>query len=162
MEKGEYFKAALGRFVRDVSDGGAIRHLTDLGLTAGEISKKTTFSLSEEEIGRIMWEHLTESGVIRYSPYEDAPSYRIIREQDKYGRNSFRRVEVLPVNDPEAEYLSCDFGIRIKEDKTCFLKKLEKLEQRDKDYILSLPWPDRIVYYRADERMKRILSRLSL
>ncbi len=180
MEKGEYFKTALGHFIRDAADGGAIRHLTDLGYTAAEIAKRTTLSMSEEAVGQVMWEHLLDTDVIRFSPEEPNASYRIIKEQDAYGRTTFRRVRrERNVNESETKdgqaadknssrkedlkgtYLPCNFGISLQNDQAEFLRKLLKLEERDREFILGLPWPPETVYYKADERMERIHECLS-
>jgi hypothetical protein len=54
------------------------------------------------------------------------------------------------------KYIPVDFGIRIYQNRAAFEESLADLEPRDRDYILSLPWPLKTVWHIADERMSRI------
>ena len=54
------------------------------------------------------------------------------------------------------KYIPVDFGIKIYQNRAAFEESLSDLEPRDRDYILSLPWPLKTVWHIADERMSRI------
>ena len=58
--EGEYFQAALHRFIKENANGGAIRHLADRGLSAEEIKEHLDFPMDLSEIKQIMEEHLAQ------------------------------------------------------------------------------------------------------
>lgn len=80
----EFFKQALHNFTRDSANGGAIRHLYDLGRTAQEIQKELLFPTTVAEIQKVIEEYQKE---------KDAPeeAYEIVKEQNKYGKTTFRK-----------------------------------------------------------------------
>ena len=94
MWENSYFQNALSNFTHEVANGGAIRHLTDLGYTAKQISEKLDFPTSFQRVQKEMWEHLVNTGVILLeepgSRKREKVSY--VREYDEFGRASFRRV----------------------------------------------------------------------
>ncbi len=160
MEKdnNKYFTQALSRFVKEVASDGAIRHLADLGYTPTQIYRKLEYPTSMEHIGKVMWEHFTNQGIIVYdNPDENActEEVRYVKENGTYGRTTFRRV-VEKVERPKREYVLVDFGKRMYQDRTGFEKCLECLSEDDRDYVLGLPWELKPVYHVADERMMRI------
>lgn len=63
-------------------------------------------------------------------------------------------------NGEEHSYVSCDFGLRLSQNKEEFLSALERLDRRQQDYILGLPWERCTVYHRLDLRMREITARL--
>ncbi|MBR1860338.1 MAG: hypothetical protein IJ796_00545 [Lachnospiraceae bacterium] len=158
----KYFENALSNFMNDFAVGGSIRHLADNGFTVKEIHARLDFPIPVSKVSEAVWKHFIETGIIRLSePDEEAFTEKVsfVKEQDSFGRTSFRRV-TEKIKNPETTYFPCDFGKMLYKDKTGFEKKLEVLSTRDKDYILGLPWPLQTVWHIADERMTRILSKL--
>lgn len=94
MPENSYFLNSLSNFTHEVASGGAIRHLTDLGYTAKQISEQLDFPTPFKRIQKEMWEHLVNTEVILLeepgSRKREKVSY--VREYDEFGRASFRRV----------------------------------------------------------------------
>lgn len=154
----------MSDFSFDVASGGAIRHLTDQGLTVKQIQERLDFPTPYERIQRAVWERLVDTGVIlleepgRERTKEKA---RYVREYDSYGKVSFRRiVEQEPEEEIRASYFTCEFGAVRYGDAEKFRKILSVLEKRQAEYIEGLPWERRKVWHRADERMLDIERRL--
>ena len=61
-------------------------------------------------------------------------------------------------NGEDCSYVSCDFGIRLSQNKEEFLSVLQTLDSRQQDYILGLPWVACVVYHRLDLRMREITA----
>ena len=80
------FDAAINRFIKENANGGAIRHLTDLGYSPEEIKGMLDFPMDLSEI---------EETVREYLKQKESPegAYEIIREQTKYGKTTFRRIK---------------------------------------------------------------------
>ncbi len=158
------FRKALSDFSFDVASGGAIRHLTDLGLTVKQIQERLDFPTPYERIQKAVWERLVDTGVIlleepgRERTREKA---RYVREYDSYGKVSFRRVvEQEPEEETNVSFLTCEFGAVRQGDPEKFRKILAVLEKRQAEYLDGLPWERRKVWHRADERMLEIQRRL--
>ena len=153
-----YFNRALSDFTFDVASGGAICHLCDLGYSVKEISEKLLFPTPVTRIRETVWKHLLKKGVIlTEDPGKEHQAEKItyVREYGVAGKASFRRVvekAVLPAGD----YIPCDFGKQMYQDRQMFERKLERLSPGDREYLLDLPWPLQTVYHIADERMCRI------
>lgn len=93
MSEQEYFKSALSDFTHEAASGGAIRHLTDLGYTARQITDKLTYPTPYERVRKTVWKHLIDTGVVlTKEPGSGQPrgraEYTVVH--DKYGRASFR------------------------------------------------------------------------
>ena len=153
-----YFSKALSNFVQDFANGGAIRHLADLGYTVSEITKRLDFPVSKEKAAEIVWHHFLDTGIILM---DEPPktgvleSVTYVKEQGKYGRITMRKV-VEQKQLPGIYYVKCDFWKHLYQDKTLFLKQIQPLSQNDRDYILDLPWPLQTVYHVENERMRSI------
>ena len=158
----DYFQSTLADFTSDVASGDAIRHLADLGYSVDEIHERLDFPTPKEKIASVVWKHLVRTGVICLEEPGKTPREKVsyVKEYDSFGRTSFRQVrEKIDPEDTgrkQPRYVECDFGIRKYKDKEAFEKSLVGLELRDKDYILSLPWPIQKVWHLNDERMRRI------
>lgn len=160
--KNKYFNQALSHFVHDVASGGAIRHLADSGYTVEQIAEKLSYPITKEQIGKTVWNHYMENGIILLKEPSGEPvleKITYIKEYGKYGRVHFRQVKEQ-VENPVKKYLPCDFGKMKYQDEKGFMEKLEGLWARDKEYITGLPWPLVRVYHVADERMVRIFEML--
>ena len=159
-----YFNEALSNFTQDFSYGAAVRHLADLGYTVSEISKQLTYPATKEQIGTIVFKHYINTGIILLDPPSEssgggAEQISYIKEEDSFGRTSFRRI-VKKIEIPDLKYIPCRFGIDKYKNESEFLKSLNVLDIKDRDYILGLPWPVKTVYHIENERMRRIDSKL--
>lgn len=162
-KKNQYFNQALSNFMHDMASGAAIRHLADSGYTVKQIAEKLSYPTSYEQIGKTVWAHFLETGVVALEkPPTEPVIERItyVKEYGKYGRTYFRQKKER-IEQPVREYVSCDFGKRRYQNEEKFLKSLEGLWERDREYILGLPWPLQTVYHVLDERMERISEMLS-
>lgn len=152
------FNKALGNFIHDAASGGAVRHLADLGYSISEISSRLDYPTPKEYIAQTMWEHFVNIGKISLEePTATHEKTSFVKEQDSYGRISFRRVSET-VDNSDKKYVECDFGKALYQKKPEFLSRLEKLEPADREYIEMMPWPLTPVFHELDDRMKRIKS----
>ncbi len=113
-----------------------------------------------------------------------------VREYDAYGRASFRKIASTETgprtilwkeeyysrheqgdfgifleaaadrNGGEKAYVSCDFGVWKEKDEDWLKRRLEVLEKPHQEYILGLPWENKVVYHQLDKRMRKIVVRL--
>lgn len=93
MQQNNYFSSALSDFTYDAASGGAIRHLTDLGYTAKQISEKLTYPTPYERVRETVWKQLTDTGkVLTEEPGSGKVGKKAeyTMERDRYGRTSFR------------------------------------------------------------------------
>ena len=153
-----YFSKALSNFVQDFANGGAIRHLADMGYTVSEIVQKLDYPVSKTKAAEIVWRHFVDTGIVLLDKPPSSgmlESVSYIKEQGKYGRITMRKV-VEQKQLPGPDYVKCDFGKRLYQDKILFLKQIQPLSPNDRDYILDLPWPLQTVYHVENERMRNI------
>ena len=151
------FNKALGNFINDAAAGGAVRHLADLGYSISKIADEINYPISKERIAQYMWEHYLNIGKISLEepqPVHEKASF--VKEQDEFGRISFRRVTET-VDNSDKEYVQCEFGKELYKNTEEFKAFLERLELGDREYITLMPWPLTPVYHELDERMKRIV-----
>ena len=156
------FNQALSNFVHDFASGGAIRHLADAGLTVTEIAERLSFPTPKNKVAQEVWKYYLEIGKVRLETAgETTRKVTYVKEQNAYGRVSMRQVvEEIPVE--RRTYIACDFGKQMYQDKEDFLRKLEVLSQKEREYILDLPWPLETVYHEEDERMRSIAAKLHM
>lgn len=193
MSEQSFFQSALVNFTHEVASGGAIRHLTDLGYTVKQIMERLDFPTPEERVRRQVWERLLETDVILTE--EPGSSHRekadYVREYDKYGRASFRRVvettedmsathwrelkidyrnqdkfrnvltKEIAENGESASYVSCEFGLIARREPQLYQELLQELDERQREYVEGLPWEAKKVYHKLDSRMLEIVLRLS-
>lgn len=188
MSEQNYFKNALSDFTFEAAAGGAIRHLADLGYTAKQIMEQLNFPVSYSKIQKTLWEHLSDTGVIRLTEPGSGASREkaeFVKEYDKYGHVSFRKVTLPSDKDKPIcwkeisfspggnlaaflkekclsdnknhAYLSCDFGLM---EKSSFEELLQVLDAKQQEYLTGLPWPKKTCYHCLDRRMQEILIRL--
>ena len=94
MWEQSHFQNALSSFTHEVASGGAIRHLTDLGFTAKQIAERLQYPTPFVKVQQEMWQQLIETGVILLEEPGTGKKEKVsyVREYDKYGKSSFRRV----------------------------------------------------------------------
>ena len=156
------FNKALSNFINDAAAGGAVRHLADLGYSISKIASELDYPISKEKIAAIMWEHFVSIGKICLE--EPTPIHeqaQFIKEQDEFGRISFRRV-TQTIDNSDKKYVQCDFGKQLYQNTAEFNSWLAKLDKDDEEYIRLMPWPLTPVYHQLDERMKRIKNFIQL
>ncbi|MCR5000084.1 MAG: hypothetical protein K6A05_09625 [Lachnospiraceae bacterium] len=150
------FNEALGKFITDFADGGAVRHLAATGMSISEIQKHLDYPLPREKVAAIIWEHYVNTGIICLEePKSITERISYVKEQDKYGKISMRRV-VEQIDASDKKYIKLDFGKQLYKNKTAFTERLEGLAPEDREYVLTMPWPLQDVYHVLDERMQRI------
>ena len=159
----KYFEKALGNMVRDVSSGDAIRHLADQGMNVYEISEQLTFPTPLTTIRDVVWKYYLDTGIISIEDPSTRKCVEVtyVEDYDKFGRKSYRRVEKKLEID-KRKYVKVDFGKSIYADKMAFEDAIAGLEQSDRDYILSLPWPISEVWHVQNDRMDRIMNNMKL
>ena len=93
MSEQDFFRNALSDFTYEAASGGAIRHLTDLGYTAKQISEKLTYPTPYARVQKTVWQQLLDTRVV----LTEEPGSGKVRgkteyavERDKYGRTSYR------------------------------------------------------------------------
>ena len=94
MPEQSYFQNALSNFTHEAASGGAIRHLTDLGYTAKQIMEQLDFPTPFARVQKEIWQRLLDTNVILLEEPGRVKNKKAayIREYDKYGRASFRKV----------------------------------------------------------------------
>ena len=193
MSEQSYFQNALSNFVHDAASGGSIRHLTDQGYTVKQISKLLDFPTPIERVRRQVWERLLETEVILTAEPGSKPREKAeyVREYDRYGKSSFRRVmkitedvsvahwheivinctdqkkthsllaDKIAENGENRSYAACEFGLLLRKDPMHFSEQMMALDKAQREYIEGLPWEVNQVYHRLNSRMLEILLKLS-
>ena len=182
----KYFKEALTQFSQDVAVGGAIRHLTDIGYTARQITDSLDFPAPYGKVREIMWQHLLDGGVVLLEePGGKAQREKgvFVKEYGKYGRTSFRLVTVSAGDaiggdiswreyryQPAMGELSSFLQEKCREngERSAYASldmgkcqgSCKKLQPGDAEYLNGLPEEAKQIYHRLDERMCRILCEL--
>ena len=101
-----YFRDALHNFIFEEAGGGAIRHLADRGYTARQIADALSFPMPYETVRETYTKYLLENQILlkeRPEKCRKQEKVEYIREYDKYGKPSFRKVVVLEASGPGEE-----------------------------------------------------------
>ncbi|MDE6903931.1 MAG: hypothetical protein K2P76_03110 [Lachnospiraceae bacterium] len=158
----EYFKNALKNFSQDMANGGAIRHLWNRGYSIRQIMEHLDFPANYERVQNVVWEHLIARGVIRLTkpePGEGQEQVSYVKEYDRYGRTSFRRV-TQGILQEEMEYVPCDIGLVMHRDRALYDKILACLKERQREYAADIPWKRMRIYHKRDENIEGIMKTL--
>lgn len=159
----EYFKKALTNFSQDMANGGAIRHLWNRGYSIRQIIEQLDFPAPYERVQNVVWEHLVDTGVVCLTKPEAAhrqEQVSYVKEYDKYGRTSFRRVTEVIHKEETETYVPCDFGIWMQRDPKRYEEILDCLKERQREYLTDIPWRGRRVYHKREGIMGKIVERL--
>lgn len=190
MREGDYFKHALSNFTYDAACKGAIRHMAEKGYTVQKIVDELDFPMSYEKVQQTVFKHYVETSVILLEEPgagKESERYQFVKEQNKYGTVSFRRIRVngdagkiidwktntfsaqakdafigqlegkLSENRKFGAYMSCDFGRIRYKNDGQYNEILQNLDPRQREYIEGLPWKLNRCYHKLDERMTGIL-----
>ncbi len=63
-------------------------------------------------------------------------------------------------NDAESAYIACSFGLCGKAESEEQAVAMQVLNERQREYILGLPWENKVCYHRLDQRMREIVVKL--
>lgn len=63
-------------------------------------------------------------------------------------------------NGEDLSYCSCPFALQSLKNPSAFQSAMRVLEERQREYVLGLSWPEKICYHRLDRRMRDIVVRL--
>ena len=156
------FNKALSNFINEAAAGGAVRHLADLGYSISEIADSLDYPISKEKIAEEMWKHFVNTGKICLEePKTVHEKASFVKEQDSFGRISFRRV-TKAIDNSNKQYVKCDFGKQLYQSKPEFMQMLMRLDAGDAEYIKLLPWPLTTVYHELDDRMEKIIKNMKI
>ncbi len=155
----DYFKSAITNFSQDAANGGAIRHLWNRGYSIREIMGQLDFPANYERVQNVVWEHLLNTGVICLTKPEHTMGQKVtyVKEYDKYGRTSFRRV-VKAGTGEDIIYIPCNFGLVVHRDRELYERMLGCLTDRQREYVTDIPWKRMKVYHKRDKKLEGILN----
>lgn len=125
MGEGDYFKNALSNFTYDVACGGAIRHKADMGDTVRKIVDELDFPMPYEKVQQTVWKHFVETSVILLEEPgtgKESERYQFVKEQNKYGTTSFRRIKVTGDAGKVIDWKTKTFSAQAKDE---IIKQLE-------------------------------------
>ena len=118
------------------------------------------YPISKESVAKIVWEHYINTGIISLDePKASIEKISYIKEQNEYGKTSFRRV-IEHIDTTKIKYIKVDFGKRIYQNPQAFNESLKSLSMSDRNYVLDLSWPIFDVYHIENDRINRILEAL--
>lgn len=84
---------------------------------------------------------------------------RYLTEIENNGLSAFLK-EKCAKNGEASSYVSCDFGLRLLNSPSNFKQSLQALDIHQQDYILGLPWAEKICYHRLTDLMRETIVRL--
>lgn len=161
-EKPRYFQEALMDFTHDVASGGAVRHLVDLGYSTDQIIRELSFPTARGRIEQMVYRRMTETGIL----LEELP----VPEKDMELRHLQHRSpvricallrEMEAQNGEENSYVTCPFGMWRRDREKRLQEALACLTGREREYILGLPLPMKMMYHRLNGRMSEIAIQLA-
>ena len=161
-EQSKYFAEALGDFVHEAASGGAIRHLLELGYTTDGILKKLDFPTPRSRIEKTVYQYLTEKGILM----EELPQMDFMEKISLDKQSEVQLYKTLrtfiDMDGEENAYVSCPFGT-IRRDREARLQAmLGCLTSREREYLMGIPWQQRVMYHRLNSRMLEIAVCLTI
>ncbi len=187
MNNSDYFNKALHDMVFENACGAAIRRLADMSMPVSNINKQLDYPISFERVQRYVWQYYLDNKTLLYlsnkTNYREENGYIIItepcktktfvKEQGAYGKITYRQViiESGKSNDNKAinsspgnesdKYIACNFGIIKRKNPDEYKKLLNKLDSNDSAYIDDLPWENKIIYHRMNEKLISICKSIN-
>lgn len=136
MSEQSYFQNALSNFAGEVANGGAIRHLTDLGYTVKQISKELSFPAPVEQIRPQVWKRLLDTEVILTAEPGSAVREKseYVREYNQYGKASFRKITEPKTDQTAIRWKEKELLFESKEKLRIFLEKKVAENKEDCSY----------------------------
>ncbi len=152
-----YFEAALSDFVFDVAAGGSIRHLTDRGYSVEQIMRELSYPVPRARVEKAVYRHLIQSQILlsELPEEEEAPGIKLLHGK-KEAQFPKTLMEAIAEDGEENAYMECPFGRWIKKDEKQLMQILSCLTNREREYILGIPWGQDVMYHRLNGRMREI------
>ena len=151
--KNEYFNQALSDFVFESACGGAIRHYVKLGYSVCRIMDELDFPAPYERVKNVYTDCLLEEKILLVNePWEmqnEKPVF--VKEQDRYGHVSFRKVNTRKKKHSQADWSSVSLQTA---DREIYKRKLEELMDRGTVYVRCFFTKSGVV----DEHLNEYLS----
>lgn len=156
------FQEALSDFMYDMASGGAIRQMAVRGYTVEQIMKSLDFPTPRERVERTVYQYLVETGILLEQLPEDVSEFGRTGCTIGAGRRHLAECvyEHMTKNGEEKSYLYCPFGEWKKNDHLQLEERLMPLNQREKEYIMGIPFAKDEMYHRLTGRMYEIAVKL--
>ncbi len=152
---GRYFKDALSDFVYDAASGRAIRHLTDSGYTAAQISEQLAYPTPFHKIQHTVTRHLKESGILLEElPVAHACFHPVCLHRTSPERLFSLLAQYLSLNGEENSYVLYPAGTDA--------QALSMLTAREREYLNGILWESGTMYHRLNRRMLEIGAQTAL
>lgn len=162
-EKQEYFEEALSDFVYDVASGKAIRHLVDRGYTTEQIMRQLDFPSPRARVEATVYRYMLESGILLETLPVPEDEMEKITLKHPAERELIRFLRKLLEEDGEENsYVACMFGTIRRDRERRIGQMFGCLTGREREYLLGIPWPMRVIYHRLNSRMFEIGVQLAL
>ena len=161
-EKPQYFEEALMDFTHDVASGGAVRHLVDLGYSTDQIMRELSFPTARGRVEQMVYRRMAETGIL----LEELPVSPEHMEWKQIKSRKPARIctllrEMVEQDGEENSYVSCPFGTWRRDREKRLQDAFACLTGREKEYLLGLPLPMKIMYHRMNGRMSEIAIQLA-
>ncbi|MDO4976013.1 MAG: hypothetical protein Q4E53_02010 [Eubacteriales bacterium] len=189
MAEGQsFFQKVLGNFTHEFANGDIIRKYADQGYSIKEMRKKLDFPSPFDKIHEIVWKHFLDSQkILLEKPGENRQMrYQYVKDVSAYGKVSFRRIQVENQDNDRGDiiynemtideaiaahcfelfsknniyYVEIPFGLIRYRDQKAYEQLLNNLSDIDADYVDGLFKERRLVYYKIDQKMARIICKL--
>ena len=182
----KYFQEALSDFMFDVASGGAIRQMANRGYSVDQIMKSLDFPTPRERVEQTVYRHLLSCGILlEHLPCEEtafkqkrllldgtgqpAPASKktLFSGQRQLTHSAREKLsqqlkEHLQENGEENSYILCPFGEWKKYHKEKLPDLLYPLNDREREYIMGIPFARNVMYHRLSGRMYEIGMKLVL
>ena len=160
-----YFDEALADFVHDAASGGAIRHLVVLGYSLEQMMQSLSYPTPRERVRSTAYRYMVESGLL----LQELPgTFHTVRLPVCDRERLYACLqENIRQNGEQEIYFACPFGVWARQGDTAgregrMRERLSCLNGRERDYVMGIPWEDRMMYHRLNSRMREIGRKLIL
>lgn len=162
-EEPRYFEDALSDFIHEMASAGAIRHLTDAGYSIEQIMDELDYPTPRERVEQTVYRYMTESGILLAKlPIKTETMRRYGLKKPSVKELSNLLQEKIRTNGERSSYVSCPFGMYVKDDTEVLRKQLSCLTRREQEYILGVHWNQNVMYHRLSPRMLEIGKQLAV
>ena len=137
----DMFNKALSGFIKDFACKNEIIAKLNKKKPISQIKNELLFSISEESIAKIIWEHLIEKNIVLLYEPGDARNeqYEFVRKFDSVGKAHYEQIKIKSTD--KNDYVLLNLS-KIKSDKTL----LNSLDCFRKELILKLPCKQNLIY----------------
>lgn len=161
-ERQRYFQEALSDFTCDVAGGGAVRHLVDLGYSTDQIMRELSCPLPRSKVEKIVYRHMTDTGMLLEElPVPEETLEILYPRGAALDKVCALLRELIERNGEENSYVSCPYGTWRRDRERRLQSALACLTLREREYILGIPWPMKMVYHRLGGRMPEIAMQMA-